>query len=297
MKTKLLLNPGTGWAGTTPFYYTLRDSKFCNAGFKKEFHYLKMMSENNEKWDEFMMKRYTTLDRKSFRTKEVPTITAEYNKDYYIRLLTPPHTFEKYIAHMYRLKECFPDYNAVCDFSNYNCTLPQSFLVKHAEALKESFDVKVTFLIAEPVNRYYQEIGGLINQYHGGKAEKMRKLHKNDDLVIKYYISRKMQRKLFEYCIKRLRFSNNCNYDQNLRRLEDSYGKKNVLVIQMERFWDLSYHNEQTERLSSFLDYPISKLYPNKYCQDNKDVQDLGDQNTEFEPITPELYELGKRYL
>ena len=58
MKPKLLLNPGTGWAGTTPFYYTLRNAKFCNAGYHKEFHYLEMMNQNSPQFDDWMLERY-----------------------------------------------------------------------------------------------------------------------------------------------------------------------------------------------------------------------------------------------
>jgi len=300
MKTKLLLNPGTGYCGTTPFYYTLRDAKFCHAGYKKEFHYLHMMYSNNEEFREFMVERYTQPE-KDFRTGELPEITAEYDKDHYQALLEPEHSFDKYIYHMQYMKDMFPEYHAVCDFSNYNISLPEEFMTEHAKALEPYFDVKVTMLIADPVFRYYQEVGGLISMYHSSerKRKKLKKFVRNEDLMYNHYIRTKQQQKLFRWCIERSRFSKNCNYEYNFNKLCWSYGNKNVLLIQMEKFWDSSYHNEMLDKLSTFLDYEIKPehLHPNVYCSKEKEIEGLADQNTEFEPLTDELYELGKKHL
>ena len=300
MKPKLLLNPGTPFAGTTPFYYTLRDAKYCHAGYKKEFHYLQMMHTNQEGFTDWMIKRYTER-RPDFRTGEPPEITAEYNKDHYQALLEPEHSFDKYIFHMQYMRDMFPEYHAVCDFSNYNISLPEEFLTAHANALKPHFDVKVTILFADPVFRYYQEVGGLINQYHASehKRKKMQMFGKNEDLMYNHYIRTKQQQKLFRWCIERSRISKNCNYEYNFNKLCWSYGNKNVLLIQMEKFWDSSYHNEMLDKLSTFLDYEIKPehLHPNVYCSKEKEIEGLADQNTEFEPLTDELYELGKKHL
>ena len=299
MRTKLLLNPGTGWSGTTPFYYTLRNSKFCHAGYKKEFHYLQMMYLNNQDFTDWMIKRYTE-EKPSFRTGKFIEKTAEYNKDYYKKLLKPEHSFDKYIQHMHYMKDCFPDYNAVCDFSNYNNGLPEDFMIAHASALKSHFDVKITFLIADPVFRYYMEIGGLINQHHSSqKQEKIRVMGKDEDPIFNEYIRNKQQRELFKYCLKNSRISKNCHYQKNIQKLSKSYGKKNVLVLEMEKIWDSSYHKETFSKLSEFLDYEISpnQLYPNQYMSSDKNIEGLKDQNTEFESITVSLYELGKKHL
>ena len=300
MKHKLLLNPGTGWCGTTPFYYTLRDAKFCHAGYKKEFHYLQMMHTNQRDFTDWMIRRYTER-RPDFRTGEPPEITAEYDKDHYQALLEPEHSFDKYIFHMQYMRDMFPEYHAVCDFSNYNISLPEEFLTAHANALKPHFDVKVTMLVADPVFRYYQELGGLINQYHAGehKRKKMQIFGKNEDLMYDHYIRTKQQQKLFRWCIERSRFSKNCNYEYNFNKLCWSYGNKNVLLIEMEKLWNSSYHNEIFDKLSTFLDYEIKSehLYPNQYMSKDKNIKGLKDQNTEFEPLTEELYELGKKHL
>ena len=300
MKTKFLLNPGTGWCGTTPFYYTLRDAKFCHAGYKKEFHYLQMMHTNQEGFADCMIKRYTER-RPDFRTGKLPEITAEYNKDHYQALLEPEHSFEKYIYHMQYMRDMFPEYEAVCDFSNYNVNLPEEFLTEHANALKPHFDVRVTMLIADPVFRYYQEIGGIINQYHTSeqKRKKMQMFGKNEDLLYMHYIRTKQQQKLFRYCIERSRISKNCNYEYNFNKLCWSYGNKNVLLIEMEKMWNPSYHNETFNRLSEFLGYEISPnhLYPNQYMSEDKNIEGLRDQDTEIEPLTEELYDFGKKHL
>ena len=296
MKTKLLLNPGTGYCGTTPFYYTLRNAKFCHAGYKKEFHYLQMMHTNQEGFTDWMIKRYTER-RPDFRTGELPEVTAEYDKDYYQTLLEPEHSFDKYIYHMQYMKDKFPEYHAVCDFSNSNVSLSEEFLTAHANALKPHFDVKVTMLVADPVFRYYQEVGGLINQYHASehKRKKMQMFGRNEDLMYNHYIRTKQQQKLFRWCIERSRISTNCYYEKNFDKLARSYGNKNVLVLEMEKIWDSSYHNETFDKLSHFLDYEIKPehLYPNQYMSEHKDIEGLRDQNTEIEPLTEELYKWG----
>ena len=301
MKPKILLNPGTGWAGTTPFYYTLRNAKFCHAGYKKEFHYLKMMYLNQKEFTDWMIQRYTKERYIEHRSEKLIEITAEYNKEHYQALLEPEHSFEKYIYHMNYMKDMFPEYEAVCDFSNWNIALPEEFLTAHANALKPHFDVKVTMLIADPVFRFYQETGSIIKVYHSskGKVKKMQMFGKNEDLLYMHYIRTKQQQKLFRFCIERSRISKNCNYEQNFNKLCNSYGNKNVLLIEMEKLWNPSYHNETFDRLSEFLDYEISPkyLYPNQYMSENKNIEGLKDQNTEFEPLTEELYEYGKKHL
>lgn len=300
MKPKILLNPGTGWAGTTPFYYTLRDAKFCNAGYKKEFHYLKMMYLNQKDFTNWMIYRYTADEYTEHRSGKSIKITAEYDKDHYQALLEPEHSFDKYIYHMHYMKDMFPEYEAVCDFSNWNIILPEEFLTAHADAIKPHFDVKVTMLIADPVFRYYQELGGVINYYHREKKGNFNtKPIKNEDMIYVHYVRTKEQQKLFKYCVERSRFSKNCYYEDNIEKFRRSYGNKNVLVLEMEKLWNVSYHNETFDRLSEFLDYEISPdhLYPNKYMSEDKNIEGLKDQDTELEPLTDELYEFGKRYL
>ena len=295
MKTKFLLNPGTGWCGTTPFYYTLRNAKFCHAGYKKEFHYLQMMHMNSEDFQQYMIEKYANTE-KSSRTGEKPEKTTEYDIEYYKALLEAPHSFDKYIFHMQYMKKMFPDYHAVCDFSNFNIALPEEFLTAHAKALAPYFDVKVTMIVADPVFRYYHELGGVINTYH---SKKMPQIYKNEDMLYDHYVRTKQQQKLFRWCVERSRFSTNCYYEKNFDKLARSYGNKNVLVLEMEKIWDSSYHNETFDKLSNFLDYEIKPvhLYPNQYMSEDKNIKGLKDQNTEIEPLTEELYEFGKKHL
>ena len=291
MKPLLLLNAGTGWAGTTPFYYTLRNAKYCHAGYKKEFHYLQMMHMNQKDFTDWMIKRYTE-PRLDFRTGKLPEVTPDYDKNHYQALLEPEHSFEKYIYHMHYLKDMFPEYHAVCDFSNYKVNLPEELLTAHAKALEPHFNVKVTLLIADPVFRYYMEVGGLINQYHNGehKREKMR-MHKilNKDLLYDHYIRHKSQQKLFRLMVERSNISPNCYYESNYDKLVRSYGEENVLLLEMEDVWSSSF---DFDTLSEFLEYKITpeNLYPNQYISQDKNIKGLQDQNTEFEPLTEELY-------
>ena len=302
MKSKILINPGVGWTGTTPFYYTLRNAGFCHAGYEKEFHYLDMMNLNNPEFDDYMLERYTDVDAIDFRTDKPRAITKEWDKDYYTGLMTAPHSFDKYAHHMMHLHESYPEYHAACDFSNHNIALPQEFLTAHAKAMHEYFDVKITILIAEPIWRYYQELGGVINQCiarKGFTAKKRKILYKNPDLITNHYIRTKQQHKLFKYCVERSRFSKNCNYKENIEKFIMSYGKKNVLVLEMEKIWDSSYHNETFDRLSEFLDYEVlpKHLHPNQYMSDDKNIYGLRDQDTEYEPFTEEIKEFGRQYM
>ena len=301
MKPKILILPGTAYAGTTPFYYTLRNAKFCNAGYHKEFHYLEMMHQNDSRFDEWMLEGYTKT-KLDWRTQKPLPVTKEWDENYYKGLFSPPHSFDKYIHHMMHLHESYPEYHAPCDCSNHIVNLPVELLTDHAKAIKPYFDVKVIMLIADPVFRYYQELGGLINQkiYKKDYSEKKRKiLYTNKDLLIDHYVRNKKQQKLFRYCVEKSIISNNCNYEFNHNKLCWSYGNKNVLVIEMEKFWQSSYDKETFDKLCEFLEYEISPehLYPNQYLSKDKNIEGLKDQCTEFEPLTDELYEKGKKVL
>ena len=67
----------------------------------------------------------------------------------------------------------------------------------------------------------------------------------------------------------------------------------------MEKFWQSSYDKETFDKLCEFLEYEISPehLYPNQYLSKDKNIEGLKDQCTEFEPLTDELYEKGKKVL
>tara|TARA_B100000925_G_C21561947_1_gene283990 strand:- start:65 stop:337 length:273 start_codon:yes stop_codon:yes gene_type:complete len=70
----------------------------------------------------------------------------------------------------------------------------------------------------------------------------------------------------------------------------------------MEQFWNPERQTEQCERLSRFLDYKITKIHENVYVPDlgtkAPHYEALKDQwGSDFEDITPELYEWSKKYL
>tara|TARA_B100001989_G_scaffold236469_1_gene198413 strand:- start:545 stop:817 length:273 start_codon:yes stop_codon:yes gene_type:complete len=70
----------------------------------------------------------------------------------------------------------------------------------------------------------------------------------------------------------------------------------------MEQFWNPERKKKQCERLSRFLDYEITKIHENVYYPDRgtkaPHYESLKDQwGSDFEDITPELYEWSKQYL
>ena len=70
----------------------------------------------------------------------------------------------------------------------------------------------------------------------------------------------------------------------------------------MEQFWNPERKAEQCERLSRFLDYEITDIHENVYYPDRGSKaphhEGLKDQfGSDFEDMTPELYEWSKQYL
>tara|TARA_B100000424_G_scaffold91675_1_gene68987 strand:+ start:216 stop:527 length:312 start_codon:yes stop_codon:yes gene_type:complete len=80
------------------------------------------------------------------------------------------------------------------------------------------------------------------------------------------------------------------------------FGQDKVLPIIMEQFWNPERKKEQCERLSRFLDYEITDIHENVYYPDRGSkaphTEGLKDQyGSDFEDMTPELYEWSKQYL
>jgi len=70
----------------------------------------------------------------------------------------------------------------------------------------------------------------------------------------------------------------------------------------MEEFWEPSRFEEQTKKLSDFLEFPITKIHENAFWPEAADKAPkydyLKDQwGSVKDPITPELYQYGRNAL
>ena len=100
-----LFNAGTGWSGTTPFYFTLaQDQKYVHTGYSKETCYLKLMTKSDEKRESYIRYKYITslpgepwIDAVDNRQFINPNETRQH--------LQPPYSIKKYVDYYVRLAE------------------------------------------------------------------------------------------------------------------------------------------------------------------------------------------------
>ena len=293
-----LLNAGTGWSATTPFYFTLaKQQKYCHSGHQKEMGYLKLMSKT-DKSDISIYKE--TLRQRS--NPDAAWIKMVDNREFISReeteeLLKPPYTIDKYIDYYLRLHEKTKGtYQAVADFTNYNFELPEEFLIKWRDKMSQHFNVKVTFQFRDPIRRYFSEVGKFIQ---GNLI-----LPGIDSHKIKHnaYVKSKQHIKLFRHYISSYPIFPPAYYTQNIQKFVRVFGQERVLPIIMEQFWNPERQAEQCERLSRFLDYEITRIHENVYYPDRGTKaphhEGLKDQfGSDFEDMTPQLYEWSKQYL
>ena len=258
-KIKLLWNIGTNYSATTPFWYTLSlNHKFCHTGHRKELHWLDIL-ESQEFWATKVKGRpryykyfcnrlrgfvksplaYLKTDKPS-KLQNARCFTKE-EEEYFFSY---PTSIEKYIdyrkRHWNHIKH---EYHALGDFSNSYCLLSEDFMRSIKDKLLEVFDLKITVCLRDPVRRIWSHNlckENLIFNKSGG--------------------------------VDRV-----SDYGKILRSYYNVWGKHNVLPIIMEEFWDPSKHREQTERLSNFLNYPITNIYKNVYWPE------LGSNSPQYE--------------
>ena len=162
-----------------------------------------------------------------------------------------PNSIENYISyfteHYNNVKNT---YTAVCDFSNANVNLSQSFLESISKKLLENFEIKVTFQFRDPIRRFFSETGSLFT----GSS----KVYK--DFMEKLYTERKKHKKLFFYFLRNQYFNPNCEYVDLYKKYSSVFGKENCYYIIMEDFWDDKQRDVQLDKLSNFLNYKITKI-------------------------------------
>ena len=267
-KPTLLLNPGSGWSGTSPFLYTLAyQNKYAHQGHYKENWYLVKLATNGNSEE----KHNSNTSRRPSKGSmgDVLSTTNRFaqntNLDY---ITSSPYSIDNYISyfteHYENIKET---YSAVCDFSNANLDLPQSFLESISQKLLENFEVKVTFQFRDPVRRFFSEVGTSIQS----SSENY------NDFMHKLYVERKKQKKLFFYYLRNQYFSPNCEYVKAYEKYSSIFGKDNCYYIIMEDFWDDKQKDVQLDKLSNFLNYKITQIHENAY------VPDMGSNAPKYE--------------
>ena len=149
MKPTLLLNPGTGWAATTPFYYTLAlDNKFTHAGHLKENSYLYTLK--NPEYESYFLKKWEkNQDQHLVNENTLNHFSDEYMNDF----INGKRDIDKYIDYYKKHFEEI-DRPSVADFSNYNLSMKEADLKSIAAKLRDHFNIKVTMQIRAPVKRF-----------------------------------------------------------------------------------------------------------------------------------------------
>ena len=284
-KPTLLLNPGMGWAATTPFHFTLTlQNKYAHHGKWKENWYLKRLSEYPKYEDHF----YTINDPATQRKTNRPFDTewgeylsgrnkyaGKYEENPLKFLFDRPPSIENYISYYLGQWEAVKgEYAAVCDFTNGNAELSYQFLSEIAPKLKEKFDVKVTFQFRDPVRRYFSEVGSLFSKKFEFSVD-----HKEDAMTKLLLRKKNAHKKLFFHLLRQGRCSSLCDFAETWYKYSSIFGKENTYVIIMEDFWDKNKEKEQLNALSNFLSYKITKLHENCY------VPDMGSRAPHYENL------------
>ena len=287
MKPTLLLNPGTGWAATTPFYYTLAlDNKFTHAGHLKENSYLYTLK--NPEYESYFLKKWEkNQDQHLVNENTLNHFSDEYMNDF----INGKRSIDKYIDY-YKTHFEEIDRPSVADFSNYNLSMKEDDLKLVADKLREHFNIKVTMQFREPVKRFFSETGSIISFNKNRKS--LLNVYKQD-LRMTMLIRAQDHTGLFLYRIKKRDFSNLCFYMKNYKKFANVFGRENVLPIIMEKFWDPDQFKEQTERLSNFLNFKITKIHENAYFPDKGNeapqLAGLPDQwKSDIDKLTDKVY-------
>ena len=287
MKPTLLLNPGTGWAATTPFYYTLAlDNKFTHAGHLKENSYLYTLK--NPEYESYFLKKWEkNQDQHLVNENTLNHFSDEYMNDF----INGKRDIDKYIDYYKKHFEEI-DRPSVADFSNYNLSMKEDDLKLVADKLREHFNIKVTMQFREPVKRFFSETGSIISFNKNRKS--LLNVYKQD-LRMTMLIRAQDHTGLFLYRIKKRDFSNLCFYMKNYKKFANVFGRENVLPIIMEKFWDPDQFKEQTERLSNFLNFKITKIHENAYFPDKGNeapqLAGLPDQwKSDIDKLTDKVY-------
>ena len=157
----------------------------------------------------------------------------------------------------------------VTDFSNTNADLPEEFIDEIAPILLKNFDIKVTMIFRDPVRRLYS----LCNHLYQTRTLR----HRMHGTSIQY----------FRYKLKQPIAS----YVRTYRMYSKWFPTYTII---MEDLW--KNPEKELPKLSEFLEYPLKNLHRNVY-HTGEMGDDLLDQHTDFIPLSPVGYQMGRKEL
>ena len=246
MKPTLLFLCGWSYAATSPLAYTLqRLVKYAHGGYDKNLQYLRSL-KNPLTHDTHLRKTYTRI---LFNRWENHNINEGHKlnwsvdidpirglpKKYLTNMATLPYSLDKYIDYYKALWEQVQPYGykAVADYQ-----LTYRSLEPFIPTLKEHFDLKVLLIARDPIRRaaarakyfhyYYPERNIIYN-------------NKFTDLGV--YLT---------------------DYIKLYKKLKDNIPNTHMIV--MEDLWEDD--GTEKDKLSNFLDHPITDLWTNLYSPD-----------------------------
>ena len=303
---------GYGFAATSPLTYTLqRKAKYCHVGYTKYFRYLEkyfnQLSHPDDivdpKGSQQVLGIYQRVLTQKWHTKNhhlssllekthESTIPVDHRmnlpedfeplRDFPIRHLRsavrgfPP--ISGYISYYKALSKhvVSKGYKSVADFYT-PVHFDTPFSQKLYSAIKENFDVKIIYITRDPIRRAF-------SQY----------LDKVQRVVKEPYV---------RYWRELLTLPANFparNYVEDFRFAQKVFGSTNVHMTVMEELWEGD--GSALEKLSTFLNHPISELWKNLYSPDRGHLlqsdTDVDCQSHQYRmELTPDVYsDLKKKY-
>ena len=265
MKPSLHINVGQPYSGTKPFAYSLNKSHYKKRRFYTEpniLYYLFLLDADPIKANEYF-----------------DSMNQNFEKDV---------TLGDYISNV-------KSSGGYLDFSNSNSSISLDYLLKIAPILQEEFDVRVTMIWRDPIDRSYSHASDEYSKYALGKSkgttwEKFSTRNKHENF--KFYAHWRMIRKKFPTSIRYWKSQlegNNQKVTPSYARIYHTWAKAftHVMPVIMEDLW--YGHSNQLERLEEFVGYPVGILYDNGYTSGHvteghqkSDLQILTDSDREY---------------
>ena len=285
---KLLLFAGVGWSATNPLYITLKKHKIINSGVCKEPGALQWLSHKNPNiWKNLRGPKYDLL------LSEVP----EHKLKNSHLIFSKNATLNDYVEY-YKWLSGERNRRYVADFSNHNAELSPEFISEIAPVLNDNFDVRVIFIVRDPVRRGYSQTS----------SNYRIKYQVNADIGVDWNNNDPQSR--FKWRMLKKHFPDSISYWKNLLK-QDGWNTAKfsytsiyhkyaahfpTLPLVMEDLW-----GGNTEPLENFLECKINSLHRNCYYPEMGTkaprYEELPDQwMSDLQDLSKEDYAFGKKH-
>ncbi len=259
MKPSLHINVGQPYSGTKPFSYSLDKSYYKKRKFITEpniLYYLFLRDVDQREANDYF-----------------DSMNQNFERDV---------TLGDYISNV-------KSSGGYLDFSNSNTAISLDYLLKIAPILEEEFDVRVTMIWRDPIDRSYSHASDEYKMYALGKSkgttwEIFPSKHKQENF--QFYARWRMIRKKYPTSISYWK----SQLEGGNRKVTPSYIKiyhtwakafTHVMPVIMEDLW--YGHSNQLKRLEEFVGYPVGVLYDNGYTSGHVTE---GHQRSDLEVLT-----------